>query len=58
MKQLRKIAKEQGVELVETEGGKHSKGWIGAKSLIVPRHREINELTARGILRKAESEES
>ncbi len=35
------------------EGGRHTKIKIGTKVLIVPRHREINELTAQGIIEEA-----
>lgn len=51
MKRLRQIAKDQGARFVVTEGGSHSKVWLGERFVIVPRHKEINELTARGILR-------
>ncbi len=33
------------------EGGSHSVFRFGTQSVVIPRHREINELTARGILR-------
>jgi mRNA interferase HicA len=35
-------------------GGKHDKWTNGRHSIAVPRHREINEHTARGIIRQAE----
>ncbi|HRK06688.1 MAG TPA: type II toxin-antitoxin system HicA family toxin [Pseudobdellovibrionaceae bacterium] len=34
-------------------GGKHDKWTNGVFSLAVPRHKEINEFTARGILKEA-----
>ena len=50
---LRQIAKEQGLALDVTEGGSHTKIWLGDRFVIVPRHNEINELTAKGIMRDA-----
>ena len=38
------------------EGGKHSVYQCGAQRFTVPRHAEVNEITARGILRHLESE--
>lgn len=35
------------------QGGSHEIWTDGESSLAVPRHREINELTAKGILKKA-----
>lgn len=54
MKRLRKMATEQGVELTEREGGLHTKVYLGERFVVVPRHSEINEYTAKGILRDAE----
>ena len=53
MRQLRDIANDQGVTYAVTEGGSHTKVFLGDRFVTVPRHREINELTARGILRDA-----
>jgi mRNA interferase HicA len=53
MKQLRAIAKEQGVDYAVSEGGSHTKVRLGDRFVTVPRHRDINELTAKGILRDA-----
>jgi division protein CdvB (Snf7/Vps24/ESCRT-III family) len=55
MKRLRKMASEQGVELTEKEGGLHTKVFLGEHFVVVPRHTEINEYTAKGILRDAEA---
>ncbi len=35
-------------------GGKHDKWTDGVYSIPVPRHTEINEFTAKGIIRQAE----
>lgn len=54
MKRLAQIAKAQAVEIRLTEGGNHTKVWIGDRSEMVPRHTEINEMTAKAIIRKLE----
>lgn len=51
MKELRKIAKKAGAEMEVSEGGSHTIVTIGDRRTTVPRHNEINELTAKGILR-------
>jgi hypothetical protein len=53
LRQLRKIAREKGLVFEMKEGGVHSKVWIGDRFVTVPRHSEVNELTAKGILRDA-----
>lgn len=47
MKRLAQIAKVQGVEMRVRKGGNHTKDWIANRSEMVPRHTEINEMTAR-----------
>lgn len=37
-----------------TEGGSHTKVRIGNRSEMVPRHNEVNEMTARAIIAKLE----
>jgi mRNA interferase HicA len=37
----------------QVDGGKHDKWTNGVESIPVPRHREINEFTAKGILKSA-----
>lgn len=51
LKKLATIAKERGEKLTITEGGNHTKVWIGHKMTPVPRHREIAEGTVRTILK-------
>jgi mRNA interferase HicA len=55
---LRQIAKQAGVEGVDfvfvREGGSHSLYRCGTVRLVIPRHADINELTARGILAATE----
>jgi hypothetical protein len=55
MKRLAGLARTHGVELTTIEGGSHTKVTVGSVQTTVPRHAEINELTARGILRHVES---
>ena len=38
------------------EGESHSIFRCGAQRIVIPRHREINELTARGIMRDLDDE--
>jgi len=37
----------------QVPGGKHDKWTNGTHSIAVPRHKEINEFTAKGILKEA-----
>ncbi len=59
MKQLANIAKERGTDLaLVRQGGNHELWQIGEQMLTIPRHNEINELTAKSILRTAEGDRS
>ncbi len=51
MKALSAEAKRQGLSLLITEGGSHTKVSIGDRHTTVPRHNEINEITAKAILK-------
>ncbi|RAX21643.1 hypothetical protein DRB06_05665 [Actinomyces sp. Z5] len=53
IRQLEEVARQKGQKLVLTEGGRHTKATIGTWSEPIPRHREINEMTARAILRRS-----
>ncbi|MDD7384066.1 MAG: hypothetical protein SPI12_06985 [Actinomycetaceae bacterium] len=53
MKQLKRIAIAQKVSYREVEGGNHTKVYLGTRMISIPRHREINENTAQGILKEA-----
>ena len=54
VKQLRLIAREGGLEFELVREGRNHEIWrIGNAQLVIPRHREINERTARGILSHA-----
>jgi mRNA interferase HicA len=52
LKAIRKAAKIGNVEFVLVrEGAEHSIYRYGAQQVVVPRHRELNEITARAILK-------
>ncbi len=52
LRNLRTVAKAHAVELaLVREGGAHSVYRCGPVQFTIPRHTEINENTARGILR-------
>jgi mRNA interferase HicA len=57
IKKLSKAAASAGVECgVVVEGSEHTIYQVGKQKLSIPRHREINELTAEGIMKDAEGE--
>ncbi|UOK18049.1 HicA-like toxin [Gordonia phage Santhid] len=56
IKELRKIAKAKGETLELSEGGKHSFVTIGKLTTTLPRHNEVNELTAKGIIKYMKGE--
>lgn len=51
MKALKSQAKASGLVYREEEGANHTKVWVGDKQTVVARHTEINEITARAILK-------
>ena len=50
-KAIRRIAKDKGLAAEFTEGAKHAHVKLGDRQTTIPRNTEINEHTARGILR-------
>ena len=52
MRALADHAKVKDLDMVVSEGGSHTKVQIGDKRTVVPRHNEINEITARKILQQ------
>jgi mRNA interferase HicA len=55
IKRLRAIAKVASTDLEFVREGSNHEVWaIGGERLVIPRHREINEHTARGIIKRAE----
>ena len=54
MSRLRSIAKAGGAELsLVRQGDSHEIWTLGGERLVIPRHREINERTADGIIAEA-----
>lgn len=53
VKKLKRLAKEHSLPYYEKEGGNHTKCYIGEAHVTLPRHKEINELTAQGIIKEA-----
>ncbi|GGL52126.1 hypothetical protein GCM10014719_61820 [Planomonospora parontospora subsp. antibiotica] len=57
LNRMARLAKKFGFEFSKTpdvNGAAHDKWYVGGEAVIVPRHNEINELTARSILRSWE----
>jgi hypothetical protein len=54
IKRINKIAKTKQQTAVFTEGASHTHIKLGDKQTTLPRHSEINEFTARGILKYLE----
>jgi hypothetical protein len=55
--QMARIARSYGIDFDKdhpAHGGNHDKFFVGGRSVEVPRHTEIVEYTARGILRTFE----
>ena len=54
LKRLRMIAASADLALdLVRQGANHEIWRIGRERIVIPRHREVNEFTAEGILRKA-----
>ena len=54
IRQLRVIAGRRGLDFALAREGRNHEIWIiGNTRLVIPRHREVNERTARGILSRA-----
>ncbi|TWS25607.1 hypothetical protein FK530_23085 [Tsukamurella conjunctivitidis] len=58
IKRLRQIAKDRGEELILVEGGRHTKASIGDRNTTIPRHNEVNEMTANSIIKHMEGKEA
>jgi mRNA interferase HicA len=57
LKRISTAAAEAGVKFdLIREGGEHSVYQCGTERFTVPRHVEVNEITAQGILRHLESQ--
>ena len=54
LRRLRAIAASADLALNMVRQGANHEIWrIGSERIVIPRHREVNEFTAEGILRKA-----
>ena len=54
MGRLRSVAKASGVDLKLVRQGRNHEIWaLGGERLVIPRHREINERTAEGVIADA-----
>jgi hypothetical protein len=57
LSKISRAAKAAGIEWVlVVEGSEHSIYQVGSQKVSVPRHREINQYTAEGILKDTEAE--
>lgn len=52
LKKIARIAKDAGEELESREGANHTVFKFGDKQTVVPRHSEVNEITAKAILKQ------
>lgn len=52
LKLLADAAREAGMELELHEGAKHTRVTMGDRRSVVPRHTEVNETTAKAILKQ------
>lgn len=48
---IKALGKQQGITPVWEHGGNHDTLTFGKKQTSIPRHREINEITAKSILK-------
>ncbi|MEV4249130.1 hypothetical protein AB0J63_37655 [Streptosporangium canum] len=52
---MARLAKRYGFEFSKSpdvHGGSHDKWYVHGDAVVVPRHAEVNELTAKGILKE------
>jgi len=54
LRRITRIAKNQGLDPEYSEGGSHTRLTLGDKMTTIPRHPEINEQTAKQILKYLE----
>jgi hypothetical protein len=53
MLKLQEIAKANQLDFYEDGGAKHEKWLLGGAPLAIPRHKEVDEYTARRIIKQA-----
>ncbi|OMQ14498.1 hypothetical protein A7K94_0216200 [Modestobacter sp. VKM Ac-2676] len=56
LKRLHELANARGLTMETVEGASHTKVRIGDLQTVVPRHAEINEITAKAILKQMTGE--
>jgi hypothetical protein len=56
IKKVRAAARAAGLAFEVTGGGDHDKVVVGTHEVALPRHTEINELTAQAIFKRLEKE--
>lgn len=52
LKRIADHARAVDLEMTITEGGSHTKVVVGDRKTVVPRHNEVNEITAKAILKQ------
>ncbi|MFB9775749.1 hypothetical protein [Brevibacterium otitidis] len=52
IKKVRAHANSNGLPFRMEEGGRHTKVWVGDRQSVIPRHSDINELTAKAIYKQ------
>ena len=57
IRRINKIAKTKGLSARYSEGGSHTSLDLGDKHTTIPRHAEVNERTAKAILKYLEGAE-
>lgn len=51
---LIKLLREQGATF--KEGTKHTKAYLNGKQTTIPRHKEVNEITAKNIIKQLQAD--
>lgn len=52
---IREAARDAGLPVNQEAGQKHGKLQVGDIGVVIPRHKEINDYTAEGILKRLEA---
>ena len=52
LKTIKKYAKETGQNYKQTEGGNHTKIWVGENYTTLPRHNEIPDIVAKKLYKQ------
>ena len=57
IRRINELARARGLECIWRQGGRHTVVRLGEQETSIPRHREINEITARKILEHLSQEQ-